>query len=171
MPCRPSRRASCRRSTIPSRAPVFVSPTRPDAGLGPGVFGSGNSVKPLEDGNDRDSQVPGEPWCAHAVFSDPGRTTASCHNDAAARPPFAERRRLPARGNFGAQSHGLGTGCLRFAPWVTRTGRKTRFRSLARLSRAGLVTRRVPTKGFRSNRYISSPFPKLSWRNVSSFFR
>ena len=28
----------------------------------------------------------------------------------------------------------------------------------------GLVTRRIPTKGFRVVSYISSPFPKLSWR-------
>lgn len=43
----------------------------------------------------------------------------------------------------------LGTGCLRFAGWVTPPPRKTRFRSLARRYRAGLITRRVPTKGFR----------------------
>jgi hypothetical protein len=30
-------------------------------------------------GNDRDSQVPGEPSCAYALFSDPGRTNASGH--------------------------------------------------------------------------------------------
>ncbi len=49
---------------------------------------------------------------------------------------------------FGAQSHGFGTGCLRFAGRVTPTPRKTRFRLLARLFRTGLVTRRVPSKGF-----------------------
>ena len=40
---------------------------------------------------------------------------------------------------------------------VTRTPRKTRFRPLARLCRAGLVTRRVPTKGFRLS---LPPFPR-----------
>jgi hypothetical protein len=49
---------------------------------------------------------------------------------------------------FEAQSHGFGTGCLRFAGRVAPTPRKTRFRLLARLSRAGLTTRRVPSKGF-----------------------
>jgi hypothetical protein len=39
----------------------------------------------------------------------------------------------PRFGNFGAQWHGLGTGCLRFARWVTRRGRKTRFWLLAAL--------------------------------------
>jgi len=49
---------------------------------------------------------------------------------------------------FEAQSHGFGTGCLRFAGRVTPTPRKTRFRLLARLFRTGLITRRVPSKGF-----------------------
>ena len=49
---------------------------------------------------------------------------------------------------FEAQSHGFGTGCLRFAGRVAPTPRKTRFRLLAKLFRTGLVTRRVPTKGF-----------------------
>jgi len=49
---------------------------------------------------------------------------------------------------FEAQSHGFGTGYLRFAGRVTPTPRKTRFRLLARLFRTGLITRRVPSKGF-----------------------
>ena len=44
---------------------------------------------------------------------------------------------------------GLGTRCLRFVEPVTGTRRKTRFRPLARLYRVGLLTHRVPTKGFR----------------------
>jgi len=83
------------------------------------------------------------------MFSDPGRTDASGLHDAPTRPPFTARRRLPARGNFGAQSHGFGPRCLRFARWVARTGRKTRFWVLAKLSQAGFNTRRVPTKGFK----------------------
>src|SRR5712671_6791131 len=86
--------------------------------------------------------------CAFAVFSDPGRTDASGLLDAPTRPPFRQRRRLQARGNFGAQSHGFGTGCLRFVRWVSPPGRKTRFWVLAKLSQAGLNTRRIPTRGF-----------------------
>src|SRR5258708_34287435 len=63
--------------------------------------------------------------------------------------------------DFGAEWHGLGTGCLRFALPVARTGRKTRFPLLARLYGAGLVTRRVPTKGFRDASYIAFSFPRL----------
>jgi hypothetical protein len=43
--------------------------------------------------------------------------------------------------------------------------RKTRFRLLARLYRAGLVTRKAPSKGFGSSRYIRPPYPGLAWRN------
>jgi hypothetical protein len=45
--------------------------------------------------------------------------------------------------DFGARSHGIGTHCLRFAGRVTPPPRKTRFRMLAKLFRAGFVTRRV----------------------------
>src|SRR5271157_2956458 len=45
--------------------------------------------------------------------------------------------------------------------------RKTRFRRLARLYRTGLVTRRVPLKGFERKAVLLS---RASWRNVSSFF-
>ena len=44
---------------------------------------------------------------------------------------------------------------------LLRTRRKTRFWLLAKLYQAGLVTRRVPTKGFQDESYISSSFPKL----------
>src|SRR5262249_4972670 len=40
------------------------------------------------------------------------------------------------------------------------TGRQTRFRLLARLCRVGLITHKVPAKGFRFASYIASPFPK-----------
>ena len=60
---------------------------------------------------------------------------------------------------FEAQSHGFGTGCLRFAGRVTPTPRKTRFRLLARLFRTGLATRRVPLKGFPMYPTFVPPFP------------
>jgi hypothetical protein len=61
-------------------------------------------------------------------------------------------------GDFGAQSHGPLTGCLRFAARVAPAPRKTRFRPLAKLYRAGLVTRRVPSKGFRLRIPLSQAF-------------
>ena len=76
--------------------------------------------------------------------------------------PAASTAKAPACIAFEAQSHGFGTGCLRFAGRVAPTPRKTRFRLLARLFRTGLVTRRVPTKGFDDVSYISSSFPKFN---------
>jgi hypothetical protein len=100
----------------------------------------------------------GNPHCALALLSDPGRTNASGH---------AMRRRGPRcvhdEGSrirtFEAQSHGFGTGCLRFAVRVTPAPRKTRFRLLAKLFRTGLITRRVPTKGFTMYPTCDPPFP------------
>src|SRR5208337_4594281 len=45
---------------------------------------------------------------------------------------------------------------------------KTRFRLLARLFRAGLVTRRVPAKGFT---VVTILLSRASWRDVGSSFR
>jgi hypothetical protein len=49
-------------------------------------------------------------------------------------------------GSYGAPSHGLHAPCVRFAAGITPAPRNTRFRRVANLCRAGLVTRRVPTK-------------------------
>ncbi len=76
-------------------------------------------------------------------------------------PPLT-RRRLSREVAFGAQSHGLHPRCLRFATPVTRTPRKTRFRAVATLTRAGLdpqgLLGRFPSD---SSHVISSPFPEL----------
>jgi hypothetical protein len=61
--------------------------------------------------------------------------------------------------DFGAQWHGPLTRCLRFAARVTPAPRKTRSRSLAKLCRTGLVTRRVPMKGFCTT--MHPPFPSF----------
>src|SRR5262249_41789441 len=68
-------------------------------------------------------------------------------------------------GTFEAQWPGFEARCLRFVGWLTPARRKTRFQVLVRLSWAGLLTRRASKKGFRSASYITSPFPKLAWRD------
>jgi hypothetical protein len=100
------------------------------------------------------------------VLTDPGRTELIRPYDGSARPPPATQRRLLARRNFGAEWQGLGASCLRFARWVTRTGRQTRFRLLAKLYRVGLVTHRVPMKGFNS----CIPPSQVSWRRLRPLF-
>ena len=133
------------------------------AGESPGV---GHPVPPAGNRSVETTGSPtflGNPDCALALLFDPGRTDASGH---------AMRRRGPRSVHhegsrirtFEAQSHGFGTGCLRFAGRVAPTPRKTRFRLLAKLFRTGLVTRRVPMKGFELYPTSQPPFPSSTWR-------
>jgi hypothetical protein len=71
------------------------------------------------------------------------------------------RRRLPQLTYFGAQSHSLHTRCLRFTTWVTPMLRKTRFRPVASLYRAGLATRWVPLQGFSNASSLLPPCPSF----------
>ena len=145
-------------------------PSGPAPTWGPGAFGFGSP--PPTYGWERQG-LPGswETRCAYALFSDPGRPNASGQYKALTWPPLASRRRLRAKGNFGAQSHGVGTGCLRFARWVTHARRKTRFWLLAKLYQAGLLTRRVSPKGFYDVLSTSfPPFPSFPGAECVPFF-
>ncbi len=86
-----------------------------------------------------------------------------------ARSPLYPRRRLPHwvfRGSMTRPRHARPT--LRRADRSTTT--PDSLPAAGQLSRTGLRTRRVPTKGFRVASYISSSFPKLSWRKDSHLF-
>ena len=74
-------------------------------------------------------------------------------------PRLCLQRRLPQDEYFGARSHGIGTHCLRFAGRVAPPPRKTRFRLLAKLCRAGFVNPQGCMKSFRVR--VSSPFLEL----------
>src|SRR5208283_2885735 len=84
------------------------------------------------------------------------------------RGPRSDKNEDSHHEDFGAQSHGLGTRCLRFVPSIAARGRKTRFPLLATL-RDGLGYPQDSDERFRVASYISSPFPRLSWRKVSAF--
>src|SRR5208282_1776943 len=84
------------------------------------------------------------------------------------RGPRSDKNEDSHHEDFGAQSHGLGTRCLRFVPSIAARGRKTRFPLLATL-RDGLGYPQDSDERFRVASYISSPFPRLSWRNVATF--
>ncbi len=71
---------------------------------------------------------------------------------------------------FGARSHGLQTRCLRFASRITPATRKTRFRLVASLNRAGLITCGIPRK-VSDVFYILPPSPGFSWRTVKQTLR
>ena len=66
--------------------------------------------------------------------------------------------------NFGAQSRGLGTRCLRFKDGVATTACKARFRLAGSPLPGGRRTLWIATKGFRSSH---PPFLDLSWRKGS----
>ena len=77
-------------------------------------------------------------------------------------PRLCQQRWLPRVQDFGARSHGIGTGCLRFAVEVAH--HHTRLASGCWLGSAGRdsFTRRVAMKGFRVR--VSSSFLELAGR-------
>lgn len=60
--------------------------------------------------------------------------------------PLRRPRRPPRPTDFGTESHGLLTCCLRFAAWVAPGPRKTRYPLPAKLGGTGLATRWTPKK-------------------------
>ena len=69
------------------------------------------------------------------MLSDPGGTSALGHCRALVLSSANWTASTPTtNANFGAQSHGPHTRCLRFAGWITPPPRKTRFRRLANLT-------------------------------------
>jgi len=142
-----------RSDSLPPLSPHFVafvwryrrfvpssSPPARDQSWGSSWSWSAGSPTGSHDGGGRVSQVPERPSCPCALFWDPGRTetrqaVAACRRG----PRLSQQRRLPRAEDFGARSHGIGTRCLRFAGRVTPPPRKTRFRLLAKLCRAGFV--------------------------------
>jgi len=136
LPAVPLAALRCLRGAIPPFRPVCSQ--RP----GRAAVGSGELVFRVPSrkigGNGRVSQVPGQPLCPYAPFLDPGRT-----EDAR---PLRRLDMAPARVNnegsrdekdFGARSHGLGTGCLRFAVAVARHPARLASGCLAKPGRAG----------------------------------
>jgi hypothetical protein len=168
--CRPSRLASFsfarRYQPVRLRSSLTSARRRPTRLE---LCGLAAPARLLRTGDDRISQVPGGPLCAYALFMDPGRTARTR--------PITVRRHGPRLGNnegshnqkaFGARSHGFGTRCLRFAPWVTHSGRKTRFPWLANLTGRDWLPAESLRKVSVSVPSHPSSFPKLAWRNSDS---
>jgi hypothetical protein len=159
--CRPSRRTSLPSFGGTSVALGRFAPRRPSAPPRPGV---GHPVTPAGNlrGDDRISQVPGEPQlsvctCSHPT---PAGLLAPDHYRAATWPLVFQKQRLPRkvfRSSIAWLSDSLST--LRRVRYLPQ--RKTRFRPLVRRYRTGF-----PPAGFLRKvsdllPYISSPFPKL----------
>jgi hypothetical protein len=113
-------------------------------------------------GDDRTSQVPGEPHCERAMLFDPGGTSALGHCRASVLSSAiwddVDSHDLL---NFEAQSHGPLTHCLRFAGWVAPPPRKTRFRMAGQPCPGGTDYPLASNERFQ---LIHPPFPGFAWR-------
>ena len=167
LPPVPSRFVSFARR-LPPLASVFVSPAKSDADLGPGVFGAGNSSKPVG----KEMETSGRPkFLGNPIVPAPCSWTPARPACQAIRQVGAAPRAFNYGGSPRAVISGLDHTASALAVYASQCGsrRPTQDSLLAagQLYQAGLHTRRVPTKGFRNASYIPSPFPKLSWRNES----
>ena len=103
------------------------------------------------------SHVPGEPGCAHALFSDPGRPSRPATDGVSVLPSAT----LTAWATANSRFRGSIARPMRSLSTLHGGGRpstrKTRFRLAASLDRTGLGTRRVPMKSF--GLHDRPPFP------------
>jgi hypothetical protein len=117
---------------------------------------------------DRSPRFPGNPVGGPLGSSTPAGPSTPGRYGVPTRPPPVTRTWAPATSKLsGLNRQAQPPRCLRFAARVSPGPRKTRFRLLAGLYRAGLVTRRVPTKGFRGVITTSHP-PFLSLPGATS---
>jgi len=150
----------CLRWAVPPRPLVLFAPRRTSAPPGPGVVDPVSRPGP-RGGDDRISQVPGEPRLPVCpVQSTPAGPRAPDHYGAAARPPVSEQQGLPRtvfRRSIAWLSDSLSP--LRRAGYPAATPDSLPAAGPALLD--GLFTRRVPTKGFRVLATSHPPFPSL----------
>ena len=98
-----------------------VRSAKPDAGLEPGVFGLVTPRRPviIDVETAGRPKFLGNPPVPTPCSSTPAGSTPPGHCGELTRSPMRQRRGLQTKGNFGAQSHGFSTHCLRFVRWVT----------------------------------------------------
>ena len=143
----------------------FVPAVARRYGCGPGLL-TGLPKTGFIGGDGRTSQVPGGPRCERALLSDPGGTSALGHYRASMLSSTNWKASTPTTNiNFGAQSHGLPTRCLRFATWVAPPPRKTRFRMAGRPCPGGTDYPLGPTDRFQVS---PSSFPRLHLAHPNS---
>ena len=174
IPCGPSGHASLvLRVAVPSRAPVFVAPNRPDAGLWPRALRSGSPhASGCRDGATGRPKFLEDPGVPMPCSSTPAGPDAPGHCGALTRPPVRQGRRLAAGRYLEAQWHGLGTGCLRFAVALTVPPTQDSLPAAGQALPGGIGYPQGPYERFpRCSRYIFSSSPKLAWRNVRNRYR
>jgi len=142
------------RWAIPSLRPLFVPPPGPGHGAVDQCGVARRYLQPPCSMEEAGSpKFPEVPLWSFAILLRPRCDQAGWvdHEWVAWRGPRDwPRRGLPTSCDFGAQSHSVWSGCLRFAGAVAHPPRKTRFRLMVRLYRTGLVTRRVPSERFQT---------------------
>jgi hypothetical protein len=153
-----------------SRASVFVSPVEPMPLGGQELWQRQLPGRLLSRGSSRASQVPGEPWCAYAVFSDPGGTGAT-------RPAIRWSGTVPdvakPRTTRGCAISGLNSTASALAVYASWYGLRRRCTqdSLPAAGQAllgGIVYPQGSYERFqRCNRYIHPPFPSFAWRSAT----
>ncbi len=113
---------------------------------GPGPWSPADPCPVASEGDEEASQVPGGSDACMPCSSTP----AGSARQAIRRAAFAFRLNNDVGTHkvvyFGARPHGLQTRCLRFASRIAPATRKTRFRLVASLDRAGLITCGIPKK-------------------------
>jgi hypothetical protein len=158
---------SSRPTPLPSRSgttatPEFRSRRRERARAGPGV-GKPVPHRPQTVEDVRPPRFPGNPVVPMPCSPTPAGPTTPGLYGASAWPPLCPQRRLPRQCTFRGSIARPGDWLSTLRPVGHPTRRKTRFWLLAKLCQAGLVTRRVSLKGFRT---IHPPFRSFAGRKV-----
>ena len=159
-PCRPSGRASLPSLGCTTSCAQVLLPPLPSAATGARSCSSGSSSRKYAW---RRQGLPGS-WRTRVPLPGsptPAGPTPAGHTLGQHGPRLFNDEDYPHAQYFRGSMAGFGTGCLRFAGWITPPPRKTRFWWLARPCQVRLVTHGVPMRGFRSASYISSSSPRL----------
>ena len=167
-PCAPRAGLGCRRPAIPCGASVGSLPAVQTRGRGPGVRRPVPTSGECPQGGSQGLSGSRAIHCPYALFFDPGRTEHARPLRRVGVAPAMSTAKAPARFQLSRLNRtALGLAVYASPGAVTRTRRKTRFRPLAKRYRTGLVTRRVPSKGFRIASCDSSSFPKFPGARTS----
>jgi hypothetical protein len=158
---RPSRRASLPSLGDTRRCGGRFAPVSPAAGCGPGVRLFRSPFRKPTPGDDSGSpRFLGNPCVPMPCSPTPAGPTRQAFRRCRCSPRYVHNEGSHENPSFGAQSHGLGTRCLRFVRCLATRDARLASRCWP-LCGAGMVTRWIPLKGFRFASYISSPLPKL----------
>ncbi len=166
LPLVPSRSVP-RRATVPPCAPPFAPIGVQRARRGPGASSTG-APSGLRAEDDRASQVPGEPYCAHALLFDPGGTSTPGHRGVSVRPSAVSTASAPTTRLLSGLNHTAHARAVDASPPRVTPGCARLASGCWPALPGGTGYPLGSTQGFRAL-YISSPLPRfrLAHRNAS----